>query len=52
MAVVEELWDIFAAQPAHNFGNTCMPWNSALYVEHEGCSMSFEFKFGTCVKTT
>jgi hypothetical protein len=23
-----------------------------IYVEHEGCSMSLEFKFGICVKTT
>jgi hypothetical protein len=47
---VEDLWDIFAAQ--HTTLGTHHALELCIYVEHEGCSMPLEFKFGTCVKTT
>jgi hypothetical protein len=45
---MEDLLEIFAAQHiilgAHAL-------ELCIYVEHKGCSMSLEFKFGTCAKT-
>jgi hypothetical protein len=50
VAVVEDLWDVFAAQHtilgAHHALELC------IYLEHKGCNLSLEFKFGTCAKTT
>ena len=50
VAVVEDLWNIFAAQ--HTILGAHHALELFIYVEHKGCRMSLEFKFGTCVKTT
>jgi hypothetical protein len=43
-------WKIILAAPHKSLGTDAL--ELCIYVEHEGCIMSLEFKFGIFVKTT
>jgi hypothetical protein len=48
-----EMWQLCKIlAPRHTIMGAHHALELCIYVEHKGCIMALEFKFGTCVKTT